>query len=65
MPMTWLPRIFRHAEPLGVRNFFQKNLGALFLILEILDSVTNVVLNDVVTQDDANGLAVGKMLRQT
>jgi len=35
---------FRHAEPLGVRNFFQKESWRLFLILEILDSVTNVVL---------------------
>src|SRR5260370_9560614 len=39
---------FRPTEPIGVRNFLQKNLGALFLFLEILDSVTDVVLNDVV-----------------
>ena len=56
---------FGHAKPVGIDDFFDENLGALSLLLEVLNGQANVILNDVVAQDHANRLAVGKIFSQT
>ena len=52
----------RHAKPFGVVHLFQQNLGARLLLLEIFNGVPDTFLDDVVSEDHANLLPVGKVL---
>ena len=55
---------FGHPEPLRVSNLLEQNLGPLLLLFEVGYSLANVVFDNIVAQDHANGLAVCEMFGQ-
>src|SRR6267143_1646983 len=60
-----IPTNLRHSKALGIRNLFQQNFSAMFLTLEVFSSITNIVFNDVVAENDADWIAVSKIFRQS
>src|ERR1700682_4066678 len=53
-----------NAKTLRILHFLEQNLCSLFLLLEVFNCAAYVILNDVVPEDHADGLALGKMFRQ-
>jgi hypothetical protein len=56
---------FRHAESFGVGNLLENNSGAFALLFKSFNGAANVCFNNVIPENNADWLAVSKVLRQS
>jgi hypothetical protein len=64
IPRTLPPAISATPTPLGVRDFLEKNFGSLLLFLKGAHGPGNIIFDQVVPENHADLLPVGKIFCQ-